>query len=139
DVITSLQAHGYGLAWFERGGDGSFTRHVIMDGPGHGEPCFSQPHAVALMDMDGDGQKDVVSGKRRWAHGPDGDPEPDAPAVLYWWKLSRAAGGVTWTPHRIDDDSGVGTQVEALDIDGDGLGDVVVGNKKGTFVFVQRR
>jgi hypothetical protein len=37
----------------------------------------------------------------------------------------------------IDSDSGVGTQVEVSDLNGDGLPDIVVGNKKGTFVFIQ--
>ena len=38
----------------------------------------------------------------------------------------------------IDDDSGVGTQVVAGDINGDKKPDVVVGNKHGTFVIVQQ-
>ena len=36
-------------------------------------------------------------------------------------------------PHLIDADSGVGTQVIAKDINGDGLPEIVVGNKKGTY------
>jgi len=39
----------------------------------------------------------------------------------------------------IDNDSGVGTQVVATDINGDGLPDIVVGNKKGTFVHLQQK
>jgi hypothetical protein len=39
---------------------------------------------------------------------------------------------------RIDSDSGVGTQVVAGDISGNGYPDIVVGNKKGTFVFLNR-
>lgn len=39
-------------------------------------------------------------------------------------------------PHLIDDNSGVGTQVVARDLNGDGLPDLVVGNKKGTFVLL---
>src|SRR5205814_2526625 len=87
--------------------------------------------------MDGDGSKDIVTGKRFWAHGAHGDPEPNAPAVLYWFKLVRNKDrSVDFVPHLIDDDVGVGTQVVAGDINGDKLPDVVVGNKKGTFVLL---
>ena len=30
---------------------------------------FSQLHALQLVDMDGDGLKDLITGKRYWAHG----------------------------------------------------------------------
>ncbi len=40
-------------------------------------------------------------------------------------------------PHLIDDDSGVGTQVMAVDLNGDQRPDIVVGNKKGGHVFLQ--
>ena len=87
--------------------------------------------------MDGDGVKDIVTGKRFWAHGPTGDAEPNAAAVLYWFKLVRGADHtVAFIPYLIDDNSGIGTQVVAGDINGDGLPDVVVGNKKGTFVHL---
>ena len=144
DVITSLQAHGHGLAWFRqvRSGDAlTFERHLIMGSPDersdHGV-CFSQLHAVELADVNGDGLMDIITGKRFWAHGTDKDPEPNAPAVLYWFELTRPAGRPPrFIPHAIDDDSGVGTQVVAHDLDGDGRADVIVGNKKGTFVFLQ--
>ena len=45
---------------------------------------------------------------------------------------------VDFVPTLIDNDSGVGTQVVAADINGDGLPDVVVGNKKGAFVHLQK-
>ncbi len=66
------------------------------------------------------------------------DDEPNAAPVLYWWELKRDEnGGADFVPHLIDDDSGVGTEVTAGDVDGDGKPDVVVGNKKGVFVFLQ--
>ncbi|MCB1127533.1 MAG: VCBS repeat-containing protein, partial [Verrucomicrobiae bacterium] len=88
---------------------------------------------------DGDGLKDLITGKRFWAHGPQGDVEPNAPAVLYWFKLTRGPNGAEFVPHLIDNDSGVGTQVVATDSDGDKRPDIVVGNKKGLNVFLQRR
>ncbi len=146
DVITALAAHGYGLAWYEqlaeKAADGElrFKPHIFMNqAPSenrHGV-VFSEIHAVELVDLDGDGLKDIVTGKCFWAHGPTGAPDSKAPAVLYWFKLVRGAGGaVDWVPNLIDDDSGVGRQVGLGDVNGDGRPDIVIGNKKGTFVFV---
>ncbi len=140
DVVTSQAAHGWGLSWFEQA-DGSFRRHEIAGEDPAKSPhgvAFSQIHAVAAFDMDGDGVLDLVTGKRRWAHGPAGDPEPNAPAVLWWFRTVRGKDGVDFDPHLIDDASGVGTQVAAGDLDGDGKGDVAVANKLGTFAFVRR-
>jgi len=143
DVITSIEAHGYGLSWYEQvkqNGEITFKQHVITgkkpEDSRYGV-CFSQPHAVDLVDMDGDGLKDIVTGKRFWAHGAHGDADPTAPAVLYWFKLVRGADKtVDFVPYLIDDNSGIGTQVVAGDINGDKLPDVVVGNKKGTFIHL---
>ena len=99
DVITSLNPHGFGLAWYEQlpgkdaKGEIQFKQHLIINP--YGEPNeygvdFSQTHAVALADIDGDGLKDIVTGKRFWAHGKNGpDPQSNEPAVLYWFKLVR--------------------------------------------------
>lgn len=148
DIICAMAAHGYGLAWFEQveeNGEITFKKHIILNElTGNEKPApneygvvFSQLHAVDLIDMDGDGLKDIVTGKRFWAHGTHGDADPTAPAVLYWFKLVRNADHtVDFVPHLIDDNSGVGTQVVAGDIQNKKFPDIVVGNKKGTFVFL---
>ncbi len=146
DVITSFAAHGYGLVWYEQlkqEGEITFKQHVILKTEQKPSPndygvTFSQLHAVDLVDVDGDGLKDIVTGKRFWAHGAHGDPDPNAPAVLYWFRLVRNKDKtVDFVPQLIDSDSGVGTQVVARDFTGDKKPDIVVGNKKGTFVFIQ--
>ena len=144
DVITSLVAHGYGMAWFEQVKDGdkiTFKRHMIMGSPEDDNPkgiCCSQLHAVMLHDMDGDGLKDIITGKRFWAHGPKKDPEPNAPALLIVFQLKRTDKGAEFVPHVIDDDSGVGTQFAVGDVNNDKKPDIVIGNKKGGFVFLQK-
>jgi hypothetical protein len=146
DVVTSIAAHEYGLSWFEQGVDASGARtwreHAITSRKAEeklGGVQFSQLHAVALHDVDGDGLKDIVTGKRHWAHGDKGDPEPNAPAVLYWFKLGRSADKtVTFTPVLIDDDSGVGCQFAVGDVSRDGKPDLAIANKKGVFVFTQK-
>ena len=144
DVITSLAAHAFGLAWYEQvknGAERTFKQHLIIGS----KPAdsryrvkFSEIHAIDLVDMDGDGLKDIVTGKRFWSHGRIGDPDRNDEAVSYWFRLVRGPDGVDWVPHRIDNKSGVGTQVVAGDLNGDKLPDVVVGNKKGVFVLLQQ-
>lgn len=141
DVVTSLQAHGWGLAWFRQTPDGAFEQNLIVGEEVEDSPYgvrFSQPHAVRVADIDRDGLVDIVSGKRWWAHGDSGDPEPNAPAVLYWFKLTRSeTGDVSFIPYLIDDDSGVGVDVTIDHLNGDGYPDILIVNKKGTFLFSQ--
>jgi hypothetical protein len=97
---------------------------------------------MAMGDINKDGTPDFVTGKRFWAHGPSGDVRPGDPAVLYWYELRRPkgkTGSPSWTRHEIDNDSGVGTQVQVADVNRDGRLDVVSSNKKGVFVFLQER
>lgn len=154
DVVTAIDSHGWGLAWFERvepeSGDapdlremGSvrFVPHTIMGDRTQAArfgAAFSQPHALALADIDGDGLRDVVTGKRRWAHGPLGDIEPGADPVVYWFRLRRDEGRVTYEPRLIDSRSGVGVQICVTDVTGDGRPDVLTASKLGAFVFVNR-
>jgi FG-GAP-like repeat/FG-GAP repeat len=140
DVITSLAAHAYGLAWIEQTNDG-WKQHLITGTPtekGETGIIFSQPHAIELADLNGDGVLDIVTGKRFWAHGNHGDPEPMAPAVVWWFELKRRGGTAKFVPHLIDNDSGIGTQFSVHDLNGDGKPDIIVGNKRGAFVHIQK-
>ncbi len=152
DVITSLAAHGWGLAWYRQvqADDGSptFEQQLITGESLSDNPyrvAFSQIHAIDMADIDGDGLDDIVTGKRYWAHGPAGDPEPNAPAVVYWFRCVRTTDPVTgsttaeFVPQLVDTNSGVGVEVTAADVSGDGLPDIVVGNKQGTFAHIQSR
>jgi len=130
DVLSS-SAHEAGIWWHEQTPDGWKTHEITSD--------VSQTHSLHLVDINGDGLKDLVTGKRYWAHGPKGDVRPDDPAVVMWYELKREGGKPTWTPHEIDHDSGVGTQFAVADVNGDGLLDVVTSNKKGTHYFEQVR
>lgn len=140
DVVSSLNGHGYGLAWFEHvkaAGRVTFKTHAIQQtNKDPSDPHqFSQAHALAIGDMNGDGRIDFVTGKRFWPHNGN-DPGARDPVVLYWFELVRK-GGVRFVPHRIDVGSGVGVEVIVEDLNGDGRPDILTSNKKGAFLFLR--
>ena len=102
-------AHGYGLVWWKqvRDGKGGITWKLneilpARTGLAPARPADRQMHALDLVDLDGDGLKDIVTGKRFWAHGPKGDVQPDGPAVVYRFPLRRRQrrSRVHPSPHR---------------------------------------
>jgi hypothetical protein len=141
DVITSLAAHDFGLAWFEQieeNGESAFRMHEIMGATPEQNRygvVFSELHSVALADMDGDGLKDIVTGKTYYSHH-QGSPMWDAGAVIYWFKLVRGDDGVDWVPYLADDNSGIGRQVGVFDLNGDDLPDIISGGMKGAHVLI---
>ena len=149
DIVTASHCHLYGLVWFKqvrKGTEITFEKIVLIpqsstsfDRARASFPLVSQLHALVAVDMNGNGIPDVVTGKRYWAHGPNGDVEPNAPAVLMWWETKRDGNNSTLIPHIIDEDSGVGTQFAVGDLNGDGVPDIVIGNKKGAFVFLSEK
>jgi peptidoglycan/xylan/chitin deacetylase (PgdA/CDA1 family) len=145
--LVSASAHRFGIWWHEKTGDTSWTHHLIFNG-------VSETHGMAMADINGDGHPDLVTGKRYFAHNGE-DPGAYDASTLYWFEFKPGAAGTsggtgvsggagaasapTWIPHLVDSDSGVGLQVLVRDMNGDGLPDIVVANKKGVFVFEQQR
>lgn len=128
ELITA-SAHDYGIWWHSKNTEG-WQHHLIFN-------KVSETHALALADVNGDGQPDLVTGKRYFAHNGK-DPGGMDPALLYWFEYKPGATP-SWTPHLIDDNSGVGLQVLVQDINADGLADIIISNKKGLFCFEQKR
>lgn len=149
DVITSLAAHDFGLAWYEQVKEGdqvAFKQRLLM-GSHPAENAygvvFSELHSVNLADIDGDGVKDILTGKTYYSHH-KGSPMWDAGAVVYAFKLTRgpdAGGKVTpqLVPYKLDGDSGIGRQLSVADVNGDGKLDIIVGGMVGCSVLIQTK
>jgi len=132
--LISASAHNYGIWWQERSSanpyDSVWFHHIISKD-------FSQSHAMAMADINGDGQPDLITGKRHFAHNGK-DPGALDPSVLYWFEF-KPGKNPRWIPHFIDDQSGVGLQVVVTDLNQDGKPDIVISNKNGVFYFEQLR
>ena len=134
DLLTSL-GHDYGIFWLEQqkaaNGERNWNKHVI-------DNSWSQAHAMTLMDLNRDGQPEIVTGKRYMAHN-GRDPGEREPLGVYWYEWLTVNGRLEWKKHIIDYSSraGGGMQIPVIDIDGDGDLDVVTAGKSGLFLFEQ--
>jgi len=138
DVI-SASAHRFGIWWHpqykDENGNSWFSHYTISF-------STSQTHATAMTDLNGDGYPDLVTGKRYFAHlerlNPSNkttiDPGTYDPPALYWFEMT-AGKSPYWKEHLIDEDSGVGINIVAKDINNDGRPDIVIANKNGVFFF----
>ncbi len=149
DVVTNLNSHGFGLAWYEQkrtNGEISFVRHMIMDDYGSknaGNVAFSQLHGATSADVDNDGILDFIVGKRLFTHLDNHfDPDTYGAPVLYWYKTVRdanAPGGAKFVPELIHNRSGVGSEVDAVDLDNNGTVDILTSTNTGTFIYWNKK
>jgi hypothetical protein len=130
DIIVG-QAHGYGLFWMEQKKEGnqiSFVKHEI-------DPYQAQYHTMEWVDIDNDGQNELVTGKRYRAHNGK-DPGGKDYAGLYYFKWngeSFTKNVISYGP--LGEGKGSGLYISIADLDGDGWKDIVVAGKDGLVVF----
>ncbi|MBO9731546.1 MAG: VCBS repeat-containing protein [Chitinophaga sp.] len=131
DLIAG-QGHDYGLDWYEQRQDpGTHQRHWIKHAV---DPNNSQYHTMLWTDIDGDGQEELVTGKRYRAHN-DHDPGSADPCGIYYFKWN----GESFTKQVISyGEKGVGLYFDVHDLTGSGRKDVIVAGKDGLFIFYNK-
>ena len=94
------------------------------------DTSWSCAHTLLLADIDGDGNQDLVAGKRFQGH--DGkDPGENDPLAVYWYQfdvLSR-----TWQRHQISAGGSCGIDLDTVccDLDDDGDMDIIAPSRSG--------
>ena len=131
DIIVG-QSHAYGLDWWEQGRDDkgarTWTRHPI-------DPYNSQYHDMHWVDIDGDGECELVTGKRFRAHCGN-DPGSEDPTGIYYFKwtgVGFAKQVVVYGSQGVG--KGCGIHFAVADLGGSGRLDIVAPGKDGLVVL----
>ena len=125
-------AHNYGLDWWEQkrgpGGQRSWTRHPI-------DPYNSQYHDLQWADIDGDGQPELITGKRHLAHCGNDPGEGDELGIYYfkWTGEGFAKQVIDHGPAGVG--GGCGIQFALADLRGTGRLDLVAPGKDGLKIY----
>ena len=147
DIFSADWAHGWGLAWYEQTAGQTFVKHQIIatnsaaDLAQYGAVTFSEPHAAEVVDMDGDGVSDIVTGKTHFAYPLDqNDADPNGTPYVVVFKAVRDTPGVSgamhFEMHIVDSTVGVGWQIGVGHLNGDGIMDFCVATKLGLYAFI---
>ncbi len=126
DIIYG-RGHSYGLYWLEQKANRQWIKHTI-------DESFSQIHVLKMADIDGDGEQELIAGKRYRGHD-GGDPGSYDPLVIYYYKIDRKTGQFTRYPISLNGTAGAGTQFIVADLDGDGDMDIATAGKTGVHFF----
>lgn len=131
DIIVG-QGHDYGLDWYEQTvdskGNRAWIKHPI-------DPFNSQYHTMQWVDLDGDGQGELLTGKRYRAHN-GGDPGADDLLGLYYFKWNGESFSkqvISYGPLGVG--KGAGLSFSTADLRNTGRLDIVVAGKDGLYVF----
>jgi hypothetical protein len=131
ELITGT-AHGYGLDWWQpvREGNGvrRWIRHPI-------DPCCSQYHDLVWCDIDGDGQKELVTGKRYRAHCGSDPGEFDDIGVYYFKWTGEGFAKQVIAHGAFGIGKGLGIHFAVADLRGTGRLDIIAPGKDGLAVF----
>ncbi len=127
DVVTA-SAHALGIWYYEQiplREKPDFTTHIMSK-------TTSQTHSSIMADLNGDGKKEYITGKRFLAHNGNDAGDGDAPILLYFeFKKEKPY----WTEHIVDNDSGAGLNIAIHDMNKDKKLDIIIANKNGVFLF----
>lgn len=133
DIIWG-NGHDYGLYWLEQlasdGDDTGWKEHLI-------DRSYSQTHCLHWADIDGDGQGELITGKRVRGHS-GRDPGGMEPSCLYYYEWDQTRR--QFTRHTISENEGISTgmQIRTADLNGDNRLDIAVSGKSGTWVLFNR-
>lgn len=124
--VVSASAHSMGVWWQEQKNDSTFQTHLISN-------LTAQTHATVLADLNGDGDLEMVTGKRYLAHNGKDAGDDDTP-YLFYLEFTPMIGPF-FREHIIDNDSGAGLNITVQDMNKDGKPDIVIANKNGVFLL----
>lgn len=135
DLIVG-QAHDYGLDWYEQKVDGttngrSWIKHSI-------DPYNSQFHTLEWTDLDGDGEGELITGKRYRSHNGT-DPGGKDLVGIYYYKWNGESFSKEVISYGIfGEGKGTGIYFELYDLTGSGRKDIIVAGKDGLYIFYNK-